>query len=508
MNTALLLTRLLLAGVFAVAGFAKLVDRSGSRKTITDFGFPVSLAGVLSVGLPLIELTIAVALLAPRFAWWGGLGALSLLLLFTVAISINIALGRKTKCHCFGQLHSAPIGLSTLVRNSILAAGAVFVVAQGWGNPDPNVLSLLHNFTGTEIIILSFGAATVLALVAESWLVIHLMKQNGRLLLRIDELDLRLNAVGIPQIKNLVETGLPVGTAAPLFELPLVSGEHLALSSLLNGRKSVLLVFSDPNCNPCRALLTDIAAWERKFERELTPVIVSRGNKENNQAIVDPYGLKFVGLQTDREVAEMFLANTTPSAVLIGADGSIRSSLAIGSEAIIELVARTTGTAAPVALPLAGNGHHKNTPDSSFLKSGSKIGTLAPSFRLPDLNAKPVNLSDFQGRNVLLLFWNPSCRFCTGMLSELQSWERSEKYKQIDLLVISTGTAEANRAMNLQSTVLLDQDFGVGRSFAAGGTPSAVLIDASGKIASALAVGAPQVLALAETRAEHAMVLS
>jgi len=93
-------------------------------------------------------------------------------------------------------------------------------------------------------------------------------------------------------------------------------------------------------------------------------------------------------------------------------------------------------------------------------------------------------------------------------LSELQSWERSEKYEQIDLLVISTGTAEANRAMNLQSTVLLDQDFGVGRSFAAGGTPSAVLIDASGKIASALAVGAPQVLALAETRAEHAVVLS
>ena len=35
-----LIARLLLAGVFAVAGAAKLADPAGSRKTLVDFGVP------------------------------------------------------------------------------------------------------------------------------------------------------------------------------------------------------------------------------------------------------------------------------------------------------------------------------------------------------------------------------------------------------------------------------------------------------------------------------------
>jgi hypothetical protein len=47
------------------------------------------------------------------------------------------------------------------------------------------------------------------------------------------------------------------------------------------------------------------------------------------------------------------------------------------------------------------------------------------------------------------------------------------------------------------STVVLDQQFAAGRAFGASGTPSAVLVDAEGKIASEVAVGAPAVLELA-----------
>jgi hypothetical protein len=51
--------------------------------------------------------------------------------------------------------------------------------------------------------------------------------------------------------------------------------------------------------------------------------------------------------------------------------------------------------------------------------------------------------------------------------------------------------------MELNSTVVLDQQFSVGRAFGASGTPSAVLVDKEGKIASGVAVGAPAVLELA-----------
>ena len=51
--------------------------------------------------------------------------------------------------------------------------------------------------------------------------------------------------------------------------------------------------------------------------------------------------------------------------------------------------------------------------------------------------------------------------------------------------------------MNLSSPVVLDQQFAVGRSFGASGTPSGVLVDKEGKIASEVAIGAPAVLELA-----------
>ncbi len=51
--------------------------------------------------------------------------------------------------------------------------------------------------------------------------------------------------------------------------------------------------------------------------------------------------------------------------------------------------------------------------------------------------------------------------------------------------------------MELSSPVLLDQNFAAGRAFGASETPSAVLVDAEGKVASEVAVGAPAVLDLA-----------
>jgi hypothetical protein len=43
----------------------------------------------------------------------------------------------------------------------------------------------------------------------------------------------------------------------------------------------------------------------------------------------------------------------------------------------------------------------------------------------------------------------------------------------------------------------LDQQFAVGRAFGTSGTPSAVLVDAEGKVASEVTVGAPAVMELA-----------
>ena len=96
-----------------------------------------------------------------------------------------------------------------------------------------------------------------------------------------------------------------------------------------------------------------------------------------------------------------------------------------------------------------------------------------------------------------MLFWNPACGFCQQMVDEWRNWEAARPAGAPQPLIVSTGTPEANRAMDLRSPVVLEPQFSVGYAFGASGTPSAVLIDAEGRIASDVAVGASAVMALA-----------
>lgn len=59
--------------------------------------------------------------------------------------------------------------------------------------------------------------------------------------------------------------------------------------------------------------------------------------------------------------------------------------------------------------------------------------------------------------------------------------------------------APKSRIARLRSPLGLDEGFQLGRAFGAPGTPSAVLLDADGNVASGVAVGADDVLALLRT---------
>jgi peroxiredoxin len=51
---------------------------------------------------------------------------------------------------------------------------------------------------------------------------------------------------------------------------------------------------------------------------------------------------------------------------------------------------------------------------------GPKAGERAPKVKLPDLEGKNVKLTDFRGKETLVLFWNPGCGFCEQMLPDLK----------------------------------------------------------------------------------------
>src|SRR6476661_969735 len=143
MHLITVLLRISLSAVFGVAGTTKLIDPDGTREAVKNFGSPEPLAPVLSVALPLVELAIAAGLLFTGTARSSALAALLVLLLFVVAISVNLARGRTHDCHCFGQLYSRPLGWPTLSRNITFALGAVFVLWQPDTRPGASILSTL-----------------------------------------------------------------------------------------------------------------------------------------------------------------------------------------------------------------------------------------------------------------------------------------------------------------------------------------------------------------------------
>jgi peroxiredoxin/uncharacterized membrane protein YphA (DoxX/SURF4 family) len=467
MSVILLLARLLLATVFAVAGIAKLLDRAGSRKSAGDFGVPAFLAKPLAFVLPLVELACAVALLRGGWAWFGASGALAMLSVFMAAIAVNLARGRAPDCHCFGQLHSSPVGWTTLGRNAVLAGLAALIVWQGAGHAGADLGEWLQNSSRPEIAVLGL-AITVAALTAFVLLMlVQLLRQNGRLLLRLEAIEAKLGATAAPPPQ-----GLPVGSVAPGFSLAGLDGETMTLDMLRERGTPLLLFFTEPGCGACDGALPEVARWQREHAGRLSVVPITRGDVHVNRAKRRAHNLQDVLLQTDREVSQAYRAEATPSAVVIK-EGLIHNPVAVGIDAIRALVVGAT-------LPPP-------------LKKGDRV----PSLKLRDLNGGAMDFAMLRGRRTLLLFWNPSCGFCHAMLGDVKEWERNRPNDAPELLVISTGSPAANRAQGFRSRVLLDPKSGANQIFGAWGTPSALIVDEDGRVASEVGAGASAVFALA-----------
>jgi protein-disulfide isomerase len=246
-------------------------------------------------------------------------------------------------------------------------------------------------------------------------------------------------------------------------------------------------------------MLPEVGRWQQEHAKKLTLALISRGEVEENKTKAQEHALRNVLLQKDWEVSESYEVKGTPSAVLIAPDGKVASPVAGGVEGIRALLAHAVGERAQLPCPNCGKVHpNGNGAAQQAERMGPKVGEPAPEVRLPDLRGDEVSLQeDFRGAETLVLFWNPGCGFCQRMLPDIKEWEASLPEGAPKLLIVSSGTVEANKEMGLASTVVLDQQFALGRVFGASGTPSAVLVDAEGMIASEVAVGALAVLELA-----------
>jgi peroxiredoxin len=176
------------------------------------------------------------------------------------------------------------------------------------------------------------------------WLVYGLLRQNGRVLQRLDALESdstevhpRRRVFADRSLANsrINRDGLRVGTMAPAFSLPTVDGRAVALADYAGRR--VLLVFSDPACGPCMELLPRLDAAARVSD--VPVLVISRGTVDaNRHKLVQARSSLTVALQANWEISKLYAKFATPIAYLLDEQGRIASEVATGGPAILSLL--------------------------------------------------------------------------------------------------------------------------------------------------------------------------
>jgi peroxiredoxin/uncharacterized membrane protein YphA (DoxX/SURF4 family) len=311
-----------LAVVFLTAGVGKLLDLAGSRQAMRDFGLPDRAAAIAGVLLPIAEMATGVALIFVPTARLGALAALLLLVAFIVGIARAMARGEEPDCHCFGQIHSAPAGPLTLVRNAVLAAFAAVIVAYGSG---PALDAWVKARSASELVAIGASLCAVAALAYALTLRRETMRMKG---------DLAIAQSGGSQGRR----GLSVGSDAPAFALKSLQGETVSLATLRERGQPVLLLFMSASCGPCATFLPTIQQWQETLGARLTMAIITAGTTEQNGEVFGEFGLDYVLVQEASEVADLYDVQFTPSGIFVTPGGKVASPPGEGQQGIEPLV--------------------------------------------------------------------------------------------------------------------------------------------------------------------------
>ncbi len=131
------------------------------------------------------------------------------------------------------------------------------------------------------------------------------------------------------------------------------------------------------------------------------------------------------------------------------------------------------------------------SPDSSGGGGGASAGTAAADFSARDIEGKTVHLSDYLGRQAILMdFWSTYCEPCLAEMPHLRKMYEANKAKGFVVIAVSMDGPETvaevpsfAKRNGMVFPVLLDEDSHVASIYNPKKTaPLAILIDKSGKV--------------------------
>lgn len=185
-----------------------------------------------------------------------------------------------------------------------------------------------------------------------------------------------------------------------------------------------------------------------------------------------------------------------------GRSPGIVSTLAeLGSAEWIMLIAGVAATAA-ILFSLSRR-QAKSPPVTSEPPKGLPLDAEAPAFEAAAYTGGTISLADLlaPGKPLLLIFTNPKCGPCVALFEEIKDWQHSHS-EQLTIALLSMGTIKenfVNVARNGLGKVLLQEKREIAEQYGASVTPTAVVVNKAGRIASPVAAGADEIRQLLTT---------
>jgi peroxiredoxin len=361
----------------------------------------------------------------------------------------------------------------------------------------------------------------------------QLVKQQGRILLRLDELErgaavdrnsidrnlIGGNAIGrnsIEQQESAVVEGLPAGTEFPDFEFADLSGKTHTLAEYRG--QGLLLINWNFDCGFCEAIADDLAHLETDLQKQNARIVLlASGDESSNREHAAQHGLKsLILLVNGGKTPKPFEHQGTPVAYFVDEQGQVAEPFASGADQVLALAQRIASSAqssvsSAVRSEENKHGHHplnseRSLAESRIERNGLRAGTPAPGFRLPDLQGHAVSLDDYRNRKVLLVFSDPHCGPCDELAPHLASLYREHRNNGLAVILVGRGSEEENRdkakKFGFEFPVVLQDKWKLSKEYGIFATPVAFLIAEDGVIARDVAVGKDAILSLAADAAK------
>ncbi|WP_404371070.1 MauE/DoxX family redox-associated membrane protein [Kytococcus sedentarius] len=322
---------LLLAAVYGTSGVAKVRDPASTSSAFHELRLPRWLHRVGAprlLGPAEIALAVALLLLPAPWYWLPAVATLVLGIVYTVLIVRALGFDVPVTCGCFGALGQGAVTRSTVVRNLVLVAlGAATVADAATGG---SIIGRLLD--GPE---LWWWALVLAAAVAMTWLITGGTGAAG------DERGASAHPIGADGVGPAAG-----GNEAELDyqRLPIpfvqVTGDDgpIRLRELA-AQQAQLVLWVSLGCGSCQDALQRAERFAAEFDQVGVLVVTTTPT-----AVDDPLRPRgaTVAYDEDQQLRTMLELRSTPSAVLLGADGLLAGGPVAGGAASLEFIEEVT----------------------------------------------------------------------------------------------------------------------------------------------------------------------